>query len=136
RRHRLDHSLPAALPGRPVMNNSQRRPAYIWLRPTAAWAALVVLGLASLGSAYLPLNVFNTRLNLAIAGIMVVLLWLFLMDLVSSEVLVRLIAAAGVVWLSFMFALTFSDYLTRACEDRPGRPPAFCGDQRIDRGTF
>jgi cytochrome c oxidase subunit 4 len=118
------------------MTNSHRRPAHIWLRPTVVWAALVLLGLASLGSAYLPLNVFNTPLNLLIAGIMVTLLWLFLMDLVSSEVLLRLIAVAGVVWLSFMFALTFSDYLTRACEDRLGRPPAFCVDQKINRGTF
>ena len=109
---------------------------HIWLRPIAAWAALVLLGLASLGSAYLPLNVFNTAVNLAIAGIMVILLWLFLMDLIGSDALLRLMAVAGLVWLSFMFALTFSDYLTRACEDRPGRPPAFCADQKIGRGAF
>jgi len=107
-----------------------------WLRPTGVWVALVLLGLASLGSAYLPLSAFNTPLNLTIAGIMVVLLWLFLMDLIGSDTLVRLIAVAGLVWLSFMFALTFSDYLSRACEDQPGRPPAFCADQKIDRGAF
>jgi cytochrome c oxidase subunit 4 len=118
------------------MSNSHRRPAHIWLRPTAVWAALVLLGLVSLILAYLPLNAFNTPLNLAIAGVMVILLWLFLMDLVGSATLLRLIAVAGVVWLSFMFALTFSDYLTRACEDRPGRPPAFCADQKINRSAF
>jgi cytochrome c oxidase subunit 4 len=118
------------------MSNSHRRPAPIWLRPIAAWVALVLLGLVSLIAAYLPLNAFNTPLNLAIAGIMVILLWLFLMDLIGSEVLIRLIAIAGVVWLSFMFALTFSDYLSRACEDQPGRPPAFCADQKINQGAF
>jgi cytochrome c oxidase subunit IV len=118
------------------MSNSQRRPAHIWLRPIAVLVALVVLGLGSLGSAYLPLNAFNTPLNLAIAAIMVILLWLFLMDLIGSEVLIRLIAVAGVVWLSFMFALTFTDYFSRACEDQPGRPPAFCVDQRIGQGAF
>ena len=118
------------------MSNSQRRPAHIWLRPTAVWVTLVVLGLVSLISAYLPLDAFNTPLNLAIAGIMVILLWLFLMDLIGSDALLRLIAVAGLVWLSFMFALTFSDYFTRACEDRLGRPPAFCPDQKIGRGTF
>jgi cytochrome c oxidase subunit IV len=117
------------------MSNSHG-PAPIWLRPTVVWIALVALGLASLVSAYLPLSAFNAPINLAIAGIMVLLLWLFLMDLMSSEVLLRLIAVAGVVWLSFMFALTFSDYLTRACEDQPGRPTAFCGDQKVTRGTF
>ncbi len=118
------------------MSNSDRRPVHIWLRPTAVWVALVLLGFASLGSAYLPLNEFNTAVNLAIAGIMVILLWLFLMDLIGSEVLVRLIAVAGMVWLSFMFALTFGDYLSRACEGQPGRPPAFCVDQKINRGAF
>jgi cytochrome c oxidase subunit 4 len=118
------------------MSNSQQRRAHIWLRPTAVWVALVLLGLASLVSAYLPLNAFNMPLNLTIAGVMVILLWLFLMDLIGSETLIRLIAVAGLVWLSFMFALTFSDYLTRACEDQPGRPPAFCVDQKIGRGAF
>jgi cytochrome c oxidase subunit IV len=118
------------------MSNSRRRPMHIWLRPIAVWVALVLLGLVSLISAYLPLNAFNMPLNLTIAGIMVILLWLFLMDLIGSDTLLRLIAVAGVVWLSFMFALTFSDYFTRACEDQPGRPPAFCADQRIGQGTF
>jgi cytochrome c oxidase subunit IV len=118
------------------MSNSHRRHAHIWLRPTAVWVALVLLGLVSLISAYLPLNAFNTPLNLAIAGVMVILLWLFLMDLIGSDALLRLIAVAGLVWLSFMFALTFSDYFTRACEDQPVRPSAFCADQRIDRGAF
>ena len=118
------------------MTNSHGRSLHIWLRPTAVWVALVLLGLVSLGSAYLPLNAFNTAVNLAIAGIMVILLWLFLMDLIGSEILVRLIAVAGVVWLSFMFALTFSDYFSRACEDQPGRPPAFCADRKINRGAF
>jgi cytochrome c oxidase subunit IV len=118
------------------MSNSHRRPAHIWLRPIAAWVALVVLGFGSLGSAYLPLNAFNTPLNLAIAGVMVILLWLFLMDLIGSDALLRLIAVAGLMWLSFMFALTFSDYFTRACEDQSGRPPAFCADRKINRGAF
>jgi cytochrome c oxidase subunit 4 len=118
------------------MSDSHRRPMHIWLRPVAVWVALVLLGLASLTSAYLPLNAFNMPLNLAIAGIMVILLWLFLMDLIGSDALIRLIAVAGLVWLSFMFALTFSDYFSRACEDQPGRPAAFCVDQKINRGAF
>jgi cytochrome c oxidase subunit IV len=118
------------------MSNSQPRHARIWLRSTAVWATLVLLGLASLGTAYLPLGPFNMPLNLAIAGMMVILLWLFLMDLIGSEVLVRLIAVAGLLWLAFMFALTFSDYLSRACEDEPGRPTVFCAGQKIGRGAF
>jgi caa(3)-type oxidase subunit IV len=92
------------------------RPARIWLRPVAVWSALVLLALATVDAAYRPLDALNTPMNLTIAGIMVILLWLFLMDLIGSATLVRLIAAAGLLWLSFMFALTFSDYLFRACD--------------------
>jgi cytochrome c oxidase subunit 4 len=110
---------------------------HIWLRPTAVWVALVLLGLVSLGSAYLPLNVFNTLLNLAIAAIMVVLLWSFLMDLVGSAALLRLIAVAGLLWLSFMFALTFTDYLSRAWVVQGSEgSPVLRGDQKSDRGAL
>jgi len=118
------------------MSNSNGHPLHIWRRPTAVWVALVLLGLASLGSAYLPLGAFNTPLKLAIAAIMLVLLWLFLMDLVGSEVLLRLIAVAGVLWLAFMFALTFTDYLSRSCESPGGKPHALCVVERIGRGAF
>lgn len=118
------------------MSNSHGAPVHIWLRPIAVLVALVLLALASLASAYVPLNGFNTALNLAIAGIMVVLLWSFLMELISLGALVRLVALAGLLWLSFMFALTFSDYLSRACEARPGGTPAYCADQKIDPGAF
>ncbi len=118
------------------MTNSHGRPAHIWLRPTAVWVALVLLGLASLGSAYLPLGAFNTPLKLAIAAVMLILLWLFLLDLIGADTLLRLIAVAGVLWLSFMFALTFTDYLSRACEARDGKPHALCVVQKIGRGAF
>jgi cytochrome c oxidase subunit IV len=118
------------------MTNSQGHPVRIWLRPIAVWVALVLLGLASLGSAYLPLGAFNTPLKLAIAVVMVILLWLFLMDLMGADTLLRLIAIAGMLWLSFMFALTFTDYLSRSCEARGGKPHAMCGVEKVDQGTF
>ncbi len=111
-------------------------PARVWLRPTVVWTVLVLLALATVDAAYRPLDALNTPLNLAIAGIMVILLWLFLMDLVSSATLVRLIAAAGLVWLSFMFALTFSDYLFRACNTSSSGQSGLCVVQNIGRGAF
>ena len=118
------------------MSNSHGRPVRIWLRPIVAWLALVLLAIVTIGSAHIPLGAFNTPMNLAIAAIMVVILWLFLMDLIDSDVLVRLIAVAGLVWLSFMFALTFTDYLFRPCEAPGSKAPALCVVQKIERGAF
>jgi hypothetical protein len=67
---------------------------------------------------------------------MVIPLWLYLMDLIGSDTLVRLIAAARLLWLSFMFALTFSDYLFRPCETPSTVPSAFCVVQNIGRRVF
>lgn len=118
------------------MSNSDRSPAHIWLRPALVWATLVLLAVVSIDAAYLPQSGLNTPLNLAIAGIMVTLLWLFLMDLIGSATLVRLIATAGLLWLSFMFALTLSDYLFRACDASRSGQSAFCVVQHINRRVF
>ncbi len=117
-------------------NEHPSRTPRIWLRPIAVWGLLVLLALASIDVAYRPFNEFATPLNLTIAAVMVILLWLYLMDLVGSAALVRLIAAASLLWLSFMFALTFSDYLFRPCE-RPGAGvSALCVAQNIGRRVF
>jgi caa(3)-type oxidase subunit IV len=44
---------------------------------------------------------------------MVFLLAAFLMNLRWSSALVHIIAASGLFWLTFMFVLTFTDYLSR-----------------------
>lgn len=90
-----------------------RRPWWLWQGPGLVWFALVVLFGASLGSAYLPLGNGNITVNLLIAAIMIVLLVSFLMDLKSAKALIRVVAAAGLLWLILMFTLTFNDYLTR-----------------------
>jgi cytochrome c oxidase subunit IV len=85
----------------------------LWVEPAIVWLVLIVLFALSLGSAYLPLGNFNVALNLIIAAIMIVLLLAFLMDLRHSGILLRLFAGAGFLWTIFMFALTFTDYLSR-----------------------
>jgi caa(3)-type oxidase subunit IV len=45
--------------------------------------------------------------------IMIVVLVTFLMDLKGATALIRVVAAAGLLWLILMFALTFNDYLSR-----------------------
>jgi cytochrome c oxidase subunit 4 len=86
----------------------------LWISPLAAWVVLVVLFAANLGSAHLPLGTADLAVNLGIAAAMIAVLAAFLMDLRNSTVLIRLIAAAGGLWIIIMFALTFTDYLSRS----------------------
>ena len=85
----------------------------LWRGPALAWAVLILLFAVSLGSAYIPLGAGNAVVNLSIAAVMAIVLAVFLMDLRSSQVLVRIVAIAALFWLILMFALTFSDYLSR-----------------------
>jgi cytochrome c oxidase subunit 4 len=86
---------------------------WLWRAPGLTWLSLLVLFGVSLGSSFLPLGNGNIALNLFVAIIMIVLLASFLMDLNNAKALIRVIAAAGLFWLILMFALTFSDYLSR-----------------------
>jgi cytochrome c oxidase subunit IV len=85
----------------------------LWRAPLIIWAALLLLLAATVGSAFVPLGPFNAIINIGIAAAKTVLVLLFFMKLRSSSALLRLAALAGVFWLSFMFMLTASDYLTR-----------------------
>ncbi|WP_407168756.1 oxidase [Bradyrhizobium sp. ORS 111] len=96
------------------MNETSDDHGILWRGPVLAWAALLGLAAISLGSAYLPLGVGNLAVNLIIAVVMTIILAIFLMDLKSGTMLVRVVAIAGVFWMIFMFALTFSDYLSRS----------------------
>jgi cytochrome c oxidase subunit IV len=94
---------------------SERHPGLWQLArgPVAVWAVLVLLLVVSCASAFLPLGPYNVALNLSVAALMVIVLATFLMNLRWSSALLRLVAVAGLLWLSFMFALTFGDYLSR-----------------------
>jgi len=85
----------------------------LWQGPAAAWLALLVLFAGTLGAAYLPLGAGNVAINLLIAAVMIAVLVTFLMDLRRATALTRVVAAAGLFWAVLMFALTFSDYLSR-----------------------
>lgn len=85
----------------------------IWRRNILVWLALLVLLLSTLGAAYLPLGAGNLVVGLAIAMIKAGLVVVFFMGLRQADSLIKLAAAAGIVWLTFMFALTLSDVLAR-----------------------
>ena len=96
------------------MNGTSRSRASLWRGPLLAWVVLLVLAAINLGSAYIPLGAGNVTLNLLIAAIMAIVLAIFLMDLQNAKTLIRVVAVTGLFWMLFMFALTFSDYLSRS----------------------
>ena len=95
------------------MKSETREVAQICFRYGAVWLALLLLLALTIGSAYIPLGAGNSVLNLAIAALKASLVLLFFMHLRRSSTLVRLTAASALLWLAFMFALTFADYLSR-----------------------
>jgi cytochrome c oxidase subunit IV len=85
----------------------------LWRGPAAVWLILIVLFGVNLAVAYIPLGAANTAVNLLIGAVMVTILATFLMDLRRANALLWLAASAGLLWIVIMFALTFSDYLSR-----------------------
>lgn len=81
--------------------------------PALVWLVLLILLAASAWSAFFPLGALNPTINLLLAAVMLFLLAAFLMDLKNASALLRLVAAAGLFWVIFLFALTFTDYLSR-----------------------
>jgi caa(3)-type oxidase subunit IV len=73
----------------------------------------MVLSVANVLLAYLPLGVGNLAPGLGIAALMIVVLGTFLMDLRNSRALTRIVAGAGLFWTTLMFVLTFCDFLSR-----------------------
>ena len=92
-----------------------------------AWAALLLLMLASLGSAYLKLGPWNMVSGLVIAGIKAAIVaWLF-MRLREAGPLIRLVAVAGLGLWFIQVGLSGVDYETRsttpAAVQRPQQLP-------------
>jgi len=79
----------------------------------AVWATLIVLTGATSAISYVELGDWNVVVALAIAVIKASLVvWVF-MGVRYTTTLTRLFVVAGLVWLSIMMLITFSDYRTR-----------------------
>ncbi len=92
----------------------------IWRATLPVWAGLMALLVATLVGAYLPLGRLNLVLALGIAVAKAALVVVFFMQLKRPNPLLRLAAFAGLVFLAFMFTLTYADVLTRAPPTQPG----------------
>jgi caa(3)-type oxidase subunit IV len=114
--------------GRGLLPAEARGGGAILGRALAVWLALVLLALGSLALAYMPLGAGNLAVAMGISAAKMLLIGLFFMRLVRAEPLRRLAAGACLLWLAFLFALTFADLMTRAPVTQPApsgfsRPP-------------
>lgn len=89
-------------------------------RALPVWAALVALALLTFTLAYVPMGRFNLPVSLAIAAAKALLIGLLYMNLRRPDPLLRLAGGASLLWMSFLFALTFADLLTRTPRSQPG----------------
>ena len=85
----------------------------IWRTSLLVWGALMLLVLLTLWLAYLPLGRFNLPAALLIAAAKALLIGIVLMELRVARGFVRLAAGAAFLWIAVMFALTFSDLISR-----------------------
>lgn len=97
-----------------------RTTAAILKHSLPVWGVLVALVLGTLVVAYLPLGRWNTPLSLGIAMAKGLIIAVFFMNLRRPDPLLRLAGVASLLWIAFMFALTFADVLTRAPITQPG----------------
>ena len=85
----------------------------IWRTSFLVWGALMLLVLLTLRLAYLPLGRFNLPVSLLIAAAKALLIGIVFMELRVAKGFIRLAAGAAFLWIAVMFALTFSDLITR-----------------------
>lgn len=85
----------------------------IWIRPLLAWAGLCALLAATCTLAYVPMGDANLPVSLVIAALKATLVAVIFMRLFEDNLINRLAAAAGPIWIFVMFLLIFADYFTR-----------------------
>jgi cytochrome c oxidase subunit IV len=90
------------------MNNNSSIALYVRI------CILLMLLLAlTIGVAYIDLGPYNIIIALIIATIKASLVGYFFMHIRTSSRLTWTFAIGGFFWIFFMFALTFSDFLSR-----------------------
>jgi cytochrome c oxidase subunit IV len=80
----------------------------------AIFATLMILTAITVGVAYIDLGRMNVVAAIAIACFKAMIVVLYFMHVKYSSRLIQLTVIAGLYWMGILFALTFSDYLTRA----------------------
>ncbi|MGZ5095016.1 MAG: cytochrome C oxidase subunit IV family protein [Burkholderiales bacterium] len=92
-------------------------------RSGVVWLALIALLLATLGSAYLPMGVWNGIANLVIATVKALLVAFVFMQLRADRPAFRIVVVAALFTLGLLFALSQADYATRVQYVAPWQVP-------------
>ncbi len=79
----------------------------------AIFIVLLVLLIATVGAAFMPLGPLHFPVAMMIAVAKGALIVLFFMHVLHGHRLTMIVAVAGFFWLAIMLALTLSDYWTR-----------------------
>jgi cytochrome c oxidase subunit IV len=82
---------------------------------------LLVLLLATVAAAYVPMGPLHFPVAMAFAAIKAVLIVLFFMHALHGHRLALVICVASLLWLAIMMALTLSDYHSRGWLDILGK---------------
>ncbi|MDX1501571.1 MAG: cytochrome C oxidase subunit IV family protein [Thermoanaerobaculia bacterium] len=80
----------------------------------AVFGALMVLTAVTVAVAFVDLGVLSDVVAMAIAVLKATLVVLYFMHVRHSQLMTRLAAVSGFLWLLILFGLTLSDYVTRA----------------------
>jgi len=77
------------------------------------FGGLMVLTAVTVGVAFLDLGRLNVVVALAVAVLKATMVVLFFMHVKYSSRLTQLVVIAALAWLTILFGITLSDYLTR-----------------------
>jgi cytochrome c oxidase subunit 4 len=77
------------------------------------WILLLLLLALTLGSSYIPLSGLNGVVNLVIGAAKTVLVLMVFMHLRGAAPILKVIAAAGFVWLLILLGLGLADFAVR-----------------------
>jgi len=78
------------------------------------WAALLILLVATVALAYVPLGSMHVVAAVTIAFAKAILIVLFFMHVRYKAKIVVVFVCAGLFWLGIMFTLALGDYMTRS----------------------
>lgn len=93
-------------------------------RPVTIWLALLVLLALTCGSAFIPMGIWNSIANLAIAVLKAALVVLFFMHLIDARPAYRLVGIAALFTLALLLGLSSADYSTRVVYPAAWQVPA------------